>query len=73
MTQRLSLCVACSRRLDRGEGATKCEKKTKQKRGDGVRREGEVPSSLPLPLSPSSSLFFSRSLTSRRAPPSERL
>ena len=52
------------------EGATKCEKKQNKNEGMGYGVRARFP---PLSLSPSSSLFFSRSLTSRRAPPSERL
>ena len=62
--------VVCSRRSDRGDTTKRCEKKKKKKNhrggGVGMRAKERVP-----PFSPS--LFFSRSLPSRRTPLSERL
>ena len=56
--------LACSRRADRGDRAKRFEQKKKQQ-GVGVRVR-ELPPFF-------SSLFFSRSLPSRRTPLSERL
>ena len=60
--------LACSRHSDRGDNAKRCEQEKKKQRGGGVGVRARE-----LSLSLFSSLFFSRTLPSRRTRLSERL